>query len=113
MVMQLTQAGVVMQAASGREGAMRRAAGFLLPTRYMAKMMTNPTLVKLMTSAAKTPIWAKQAPVVASKLMIYYKNLKRQEENKETLGEEFGNYMKGVGTGVYDYGKSLVSEEQQ
>jgi hypothetical protein len=101
MVMQLTQAGVVLNAAKGAEGAVRQLAGFLLPTTYAAKMMTNPTMVKLMTSAAKTPIWAKQAPVIASKLMVYYKNLKDAEEGKARLAEDVGNYLKGASNSMF------------
>lgn len=107
MVMQLTQAGVVLNAAKGKEGAVRQLAGFLLPTTYAAKMMTNPTIVKLMTSAAKTPIWAKQAPVISTKLLMHYKNLKDAEENKATLAEDVGNYLKGASTNVFG------TEEQQ
>ena len=97
MVMQLTQAGVAVQVVTnpGAE-TLRRAAAFFLPTEMMARVMTNPKWVKLLTSAAETPIWAKQAPAISTKLMILLSDIERQEQGEASLGEDVGTFLKGA-----------------
>jgi len=82
MLMQLSQGGVIVNMVSGAEGAAKKAATLFFPTSLMAKMMTNPNTIRLLTSAFKTPMSAKQAPIILSKLMIAYEN-EQAKENKE------------------------------
>jgi hypothetical protein len=93
MLIQLTQAGAVMGTVAGRPGAAKMAATILIPTTVLAKMMTNPLTVRLMTSASKTPIAAKQIPTLVNKIMIAYENAKAEEEGRkrpiETILEPF------------------------
>lgn len=114
MLMQLTQGSFVINAVTNPSaGTLRKAAAILLPTKYVAHAMTNPTLVKLFTSAAKTSIYKKQAAIVSSKIYIHYLNWKRQEEGKDTIAGDVTDYMKGVGGNVFDYGKEMFSETKQ
>jgi hypothetical protein len=83
MLMQLTQGGATVGALTGRPGAAQMAATILLPTTILAKLMTNPLTVRLMTSAAKTPLAAKEAPKIATKLMIAIENAKAEEEGRD------------------------------
>ena len=50
--------------------AVGRALSFFIPAERLAVMMTKEPWLKLLTSAAKTPIWAKQAPSILLKLQI-------------------------------------------
>jgi len=78
MLMQLTQGSFAIGVLTGKEGAAKKAASLFIPTNIMAHMMTKPTIVKLMTSATKTPEWAKQAPTISLKLMEAYEEAKAE-----------------------------------
>ena len=92
MLMQLTQGGALVGSLSGRPGAARMAASVTIPTRVLAKMMTNPKTVKLMIAASKTPMSAKQAPKVITKLMIAYENAKNENEGRSTVADDVVDY---------------------
>jgi len=83
MLIQLTQAGAIIGTVTGKAGAAKVAATILIPTTILGKMMTNKYTVKLMTSAANTPVVAKQAPTLITKLMVAYENAKAEAEGKE------------------------------
>ena len=92
MLMQLTQGGAILNVASGRPGAVRMAASVVIPTEWLARLMTNKHTVKLMTSAAKTPVEAKLAPAIATKLAIAYENAKKEEEGSNTAADDVLEY---------------------
>ena len=114
MLMQLTQGGVIIQAATNpNTGTLRKAASILLPSKYVAYAMTKPSLVKLFTSAAETSVYKKQAAIVSSKIYINYLNWKREQEGKQTVAKDVTDYVEGAGGSVFDYGKRLFSETAQ
>ena len=102
MVMQITQGGAAMQMAAGEPGALRRAGMLFLPTKYIAKAMTNPVWIDLMTSAAKTPRWAAEAPLIASKLAVMMANIEREESGQTRLGQDVANYLAQSGENNVD-----------
>jgi len=97
MLMQLSQGGIIMNVATGKEGMVRKGAAILMAPGIMAKLMTNPTMVKLMTSAANTPAWAKQSPVISTKILEAYEEAKAESEGKDTPTEALTEYTTRIG----------------
>ena len=80
--------------------AVGRAAAFFLPAEMLAKWMTREPALKLLTSAAKTPIWAKQAPSILLKLKILKDNYERQQAGETTLGEDVKKFLSDAGVNI-------------
>lgn len=83
MLVQLAQGGTFIQAVTGKPGAIKQAAGLFLGMETMAKIMTSRAGVKILTSGLTTPVAAKQAPIITTKLLAAIKAAEGEAEEGE------------------------------